>query len=92
MLAETNRVLRALTTAPESSATSTGASTGAVQDPLALLQAQLGSLRRLQKVALKETEERVALLDSGASHAYRGARDEEEKTEATPVNVKLRAK
>ena len=89
MLAETNRVLRAFTTAPESSATSTGASTGAVQDPLALLQAQLGSLRRLQKVALRETDERVALLDSGASHAYRGARDEEEKTEATPVNVKL---
>ena len=38
---------------------------------------------------MKECEDRVALLDSGASHAYRGARDEEEKVEATPVNVKL---
>ena len=62
---------------------------GAVQDPLRLLQAQLGSLRRIQAVAVKEVENKVALLDSGASHAYRGVRDENEREQAMPVNVKL---
>eukprot|EP00439_Symbiodinium_sp_Y106_P070347 s1173_g12.t1 len=89
VLAETNRVLKAITSPTAETSATTSATPGAVQDPLRLLQAQLGSLRRIQAVAVKEVENKVALLDSGASHAYRGARDENEREQAMPVNVKL---
>ena len=89
VLAETNRVLKAITSPTAETSATTSATPGAVQDPLRLLQAQLGSLRRIQAVTVKEVENKVALLDSGASHAYRGARDENEREQAMPVNVKL---
>ena len=88
-LAETNRVLKALTTPAEATTTSAGSTSGALQDPFRLLQAQLGTLRRLQRASVNSEGERVALLDSGASHAYRSAYDEEERNKAVPVNVKL---
>ena len=84
-----NRVLKAITSPAAGTTSTTSAMPGAVQDPLRLLQAQLGSLRRIQAVAVKEVENKVALLDSGASHAYRGVRDENEREQAMPVNVKL---
>ena len=82
VLAETTKVLKAL--APTSdTASSLDRGQAAVQDPLQLLS------RRLQRIQLAKVEEKVALLDSGASHAYRNARDAEEKQRARPVNVRL---
>ena len=82
VLAETTKVLKAL--APTSDAASSlDRGQAAVQDPLQLLS------RRLQRIQLAKVEEKVALLDSGASHAYRNARDDEEKQRARPVNVRL---
>ena len=81
VLAETTKVLKALTTSTGTPTQDQGVP--AVQDPLQLLS------RRLQRIQLSKVEEKVALLDSGASHAYRNARDAEEKQRAHPVNVRL---
>ena len=43
----------------------------------------------MQRASVEAEVDRVALLDSGASHAYRSAHDEEERNKAVPVNVKL---
>ncbi|CAE7666959.1 GIP, partial [Symbiodinium necroappetens] len=67
VLAETTKVLKALAPTPDT-ASSLDRGQAAVQDPLQLLS------RRLQRIQLAKVEEKVALLDSGASHAYRNAR------------------
>eukprot|EP00439_Symbiodinium_sp_Y106_P072982 s3287_g13.t1 len=84
VLAETTKVLKALTTTTTTSATSTSnPPASAVQDPLQML------ARRLQKFTLNSLGEKMALLDSGASHAYRSAVDSDKHQQAQPVSVKL---
>ena len=71
--------------APQSTTTTQG-------DPLQMIQKHLDAVRKLNKVApviFEETEERTALLDSGASHAYRPVRSQAERDDAMKVQVKL---
>ncbi|OLQ12391.1 putative transposon protein [Symbiodinium microadriaticum] len=82
MLAETTKALRALTTTATSS-TTMEQQQPAVQDPLQLM------ARGLRKFTLRSLGEKMALLDSGASHAYRKANDGDERERAHPVSVKL---
>ncbi|CAE7711468.1 GIP [Symbiodinium sp. CCMP2592] len=83
VLAETTKVLKALTSTSSGSFTTGAQPPPAVQDPLQML------ARRLQKFTLSSLGEKMALLDSGASHAYRRAADREEQERAQPVSVKL---
>ena len=83
MLVETTKALKALSMTSASSPAMPEQSAPAVQDPLQLLS------RRLNKFTLKSLDERMALLDSGASHAFRKAHDGEECNRARPVSVKL---
>ncbi|CAE7296203.1 GIP, partial [Symbiodinium sp. KB8] len=83
MLVETTKALKALSMTSAPSLAMPEQSAPAVQDPLQLLS------RRLNKFTLKSLDERMALLDSGASHAYRKAHNGEECNRARPVSVKL---
>ena len=110
MIAETNKVLRALVTPPAEPAPAAGPSTVssvASSDPLVTIQRQIDEIRRLRALRLDQgvsmdsvlmqrvqaheqmDQARFALLDSGASHAFRAAQSKEEYEGSKRVVVSL---
>ena len=96
VLSETTKALKVLTaqggTAPTPIAPASQATTTSQGDPLQMIQKHLDAIRKLNKVApvaFEETEERTALLDSGASPAYCPACSQAERDQAMRVQVKL---
>ena len=96
VLCETTKALKVLTAQGGGTPVAMAAASPAVAapqgDPLQTIQKHLDAIRKLNKVApavFKEAEERTALLDSGASHAYRPATNQAGRDEAMRVQVKL---